>query len=133
MALRRVFKIRLLLIVLVAISNVSLGQYGGKLKNYLRHFKIYSTDSKTLGIGLEDMKFHTGINIEDKEINFKQAARQVRFRRESDGEKDCKDVYPYCDRYVKIYGLDPPFTLCDEDWFINGEGKYGCKQSCNLC
>lgn len=45
----------------------------------------------------------------------------------------CTDTYPYCYRYVKIYGLDPPFTLCDKDWFIRDGGKYGCKKSCNLC
>ena len=59
-------------------------------------------------------------------------------QKETEGEgteetNKCRDKYPYCPRYVKIYGLDPPFTLCDKDWFIKDGGKYGCKKSCDLC
>ena len=52
---------------------------------------------------------------------------------DADIEKKCGDTNPYCHRFVKIYGIGPPFTLCDKDWFISDNGKYGCKKSCDLC
>ena len=50
----------------------------------------------------------------------------------SDGNK-CEDNSPYCTRFVKRYGLDPPFTICDQDWFTKADGKYGCRKACALC
>ena len=49
-------------------------------------------------------------------------------------DKDqCKDNSPYCSRFVKVYGLDPPFTICDQDWFTKSDGYYGCRKACDLC
>ena len=49
------------------------------------------------------------------------------------GRDKCQDNSPYCLRFVKVYGLHPPFTLCDQDWFTKAHGKYGCRKACALC
>ena len=52
--------------------------------------------------------------------------------KKSDGNT-CQDNSPYCRRFVKRYGLDPPFTICDQNWFTKVDGRYGCRKACALC
>jgi len=43
---------------------------------------------------------------------------------------DCIDKdEKFCGSYVANYGN----RFCDQDWFISITGRYGCRQSCNLC
>ena len=35
---------------------------------------------------------------------------------------------PYC----PYYAVSAP-SMCEEDWFIDEDGRYSCKNSCGLC
>ena len=65
--------------------------------------------------------------------NYGRKGRNSNGNSDNSDRNKCQDNSPYCARFVEAYGLEPPFTVCDEDWFTNADGIYGCRKACALC
>ena len=129
-------------LVFVVIPNISFGVTDSRYKKYGYPFdgnspypyivgptqRNITPQEKLILDGNQYLGSNNGTTSDSK--GSKQPEKE---ENDADIDKKCKDTYPYCYRFVNIYGVDPPFTLCDKDWFINENGKYGCKKSCNLC
>ena len=120
----------------VAVSFISCAQTTLKYTKPRSNVIDHSTNTNILKSTKLAFKAQLKLELGDKTDTMGEATDNKHHEteeKESAEPHKCRDTYPYCDRYVKIYGLDPPFTLCDKDWFIRDGGKYGCKKSCNLC
>ena len=103
--------------------------------SYLIFFSLISdANSKILDAGTE-IGSHYYNHHRDGTVTWNYGNK----RKRGHGKKLSKDIHrcqdnsPYCSRFVKAYGLNPPFTICDQDWFTKSNGKYGCRESCGLC
>ena len=107
------------------------------LATYLVFFaSIFEVDSKILDDEPE-IESHYYNHHRDGTVTWNYGKKSRRGKGNSaksvEDKHKCQDNSPYCLRFVKAYGLNPPFTICDKDWFITANGKYGCRESCGLC
>lgn len=111
-------------------------EFDEEITKSLHQIEVYSDDLELMEarlgtLGTEEETFINAEYVVEKAVGYPWEDFEVERRQTS--STPCTDKSPYCISYIRIYGLDPPLTLCDDDWFISDDGWYGCKQSCNLC